>query len=101
MSQCVRARIRWLSAKEGGRSAPPAGPRYSTAARFEGQVPNWEEEAWSLVAEFEGPVDETGWILADVRFLVPERAPIDLLRVGSRFELMEGPRVVATGEVID
>ena len=101
MSEVMQARIRWLSPEEGGRPAPPVGPRYSTVARFEKQRAEWEKEAWSLVVEWQEPIDAAGWVTANVRFLVPENAPSQLLAVGSRFELMEGRRVVAQGEVVE
>ena len=69
-------------------------------ARFEEQVAEWKQEAWSVVAEFQGPIDETGVGLVDLSFLFPERGPTSLLKVGSRFQLMEGERVVAEGEVV-
>ena len=88
------ARLEWIPNEEGGRrSGPPSGLTYSTAARFEGR----KDESWSLVLDFSAsPGDRT---LAEVSFLVPW-APQELLRPGSKFELLEnGP--VASGEILD
>lgn len=99
MTGMVRARLRWLSAAEGGRAAPPTGPRYSTVARFE-DAADWPDRAWSIVAEFHGSLDASGTIEVDLSFLAPDNAPAALLHVGSRFELFEGRRLVAKGEVL-
>lgn len=50
--------------------------------------------------EFSGPPDESLCLIADVRFLNPE-GPVRLLHPGGAFELYEGPRLVAKGEVLD
>ena len=99
MSAPVKARIRWIPAAAGGRPSPPTGPRYSTVARFEADAASWPERAWSIVAEFHGPPDETLCTIANVQFLIPE-APTHLLRPGGQFELYEGRRLVARGEVL-
>jgi hypothetical protein len=39
--------------------------------------------------------------MAEVRFLVPEKAPLDLLQPGNKFDLFDGPRLIASGEIID
>jgi superfamily II DNA or RNA helicase len=95
----VRAKIKWRSPEEGGRSAPPPGPRYSTVARFVQQGSNWRENAWSLVLQFVEDPDQQGSHTANVKYLSDD-GPQDWLTSGSRFELWEGSKVVASGEVI-
>jgi hypothetical protein len=93
------ARIQWLHSVEGGRKQPPSGPTYTTVARFEQQGDQWINDAWSLVLDFVGAPDDDLCHLAKVRFLA-EGAPSDWLREGSKFELMEGSKVVAKGIII-
>jgi len=93
------ARIRWVSPAAGGRAHPPRGPRYSTVAKFEKEVEKWPKEGWSIVAEFKKISDDSSSVIAEVRCLTPD-APSHLLQPGSKFELYEGSRVVAHGEVL-
>lgn len=99
----VFARIRWLSPREGGRTAPPPGPQYSTVAKFEAQT---EEEsrtnAWSLMLDLRGTPDEALAQAAVVRFLAEgPGTPTQWLKPGDRFTLFEGNRKVAEGSVLD
>jgi len=98
MSNQAIARIQWISPAAGGRKQLPTGPRYTTVARFERQGDAWTKDAWSLVIKFIGPPDQALCHLAKVRFLV-ENGPGGWLEEGSKFELMEGPKVVARGVV--
>lgn len=95
----VMAKICWVPAKDGGREHPPLGPRYSTVARFEKEAEKWPKEAWSIVAEFAEKTDDSSYVVAELRFLSPY-APSHLLDSGSKFELYEGHRLVAHGEVL-
>jgi hypothetical protein len=95
----VVAKICWVPAIEGGRQRPPRGPRYSTVARFEKEAEKWPKEAWSIVAEFAEKTDDSSCVVAELRFLSPS-APSRLLDSGSKFELYEGHRLVARGEVL-
>ena len=99
MSSERRARICWLPPGAGGRAAPPTGPRYSTVARFERIRDLWPREAWSIVLTITDPAEADGAMVARIR-LLSEEAPAELLAAGSRFELFEGARRVATGEVL-
>src|SRR5262245_14205439 len=99
-TKLVKSRIYWLSKEAGGREGPPPGPRYLAPARFEDEKEKWPNEAWTLVIEFIDPPDESLCMIADVRLLNPE-GPVRLLHPGSVFELYEGDRVVAKGEVLD
>jgi hypothetical protein len=100
MSRKVLARICWISPADGGREHPPTGRRYSTVARFEKEAKNWPKQAWSIVAEFVDGSDDSSGVLAELRFLAPS-APSHLLKPGNRFDLFEGHRLVAHGEVLE
>lgn len=93
------ARIHWIPEVEGGRKYPPFGPRYSTVARFEKQAEKWPQEAWSIVAEFTSKIDASSCVEAKISFLTQD-APAHLLERGNNFELYEGRRLVARGEVL-
>jgi hypothetical protein len=95
----MKARVCWLRAEEGGRNSPPPGPKYSTVARFGETDTEWLKEAWSLVLEFNLAPDESLCHIVDVRLLSSE-GPSDLLREGCVFELYEGRKLVARGEVL-
>ncbi len=99
MTDSIKAKIYWVSADAGGRKLPPSGPRYSTVARFEEEAPHGESVAWGIIAEFDEPPNASLETMANIRFFVPP-GPIHLLHAGSRFELYEGHRVVARGEVL-
>jgi hypothetical protein len=94
-----KARVLWFKEAEGGRVAPPAGPKYSTVARFYENAGNWPDVAWSLVLEWASPADTNDAMIVDVSFLSPD-APETLLHPGAIFELYEGKRCVARGEVL-
>jgi hypothetical protein len=99
MASWMRARICWSPPDALGHPAIPAGPRYSTAARFDSIRERWPHEAWSIVVEFMNTPDERRCLDARVRLLNPE-GPKDLLTSGSQFDLFEGARLVARGTVI-
>lgn len=96
MTDWQKARICWIPASAGGRKQPPAGPRYSTVARFDEED---EQNEWSVIVEFEQRPDDRGCVEGQIKFLIPE-APFYLLRPGKQFHLTEGARVVATVEII-
>jgi len=103
MGKRARARIRWLPPDAGGRERPPTGSegaRYTTLSHFEDDVIYWPESQWSLVVQFEEPSSRTLETIATVWFLSSD-APHDFLRAGSHFELLEGKRIVARGEILD
>ncbi len=99
----ARATIQWLSSMEGGRTMPPEGPRYVTVCRFSSSKVDWEHDAWSLIVEFDEPPFAAREHTATVWFLAYDRpdAPQSLLHVGSRFDLLEGARVVAHGTIVE
>lgn len=67
MDKEITALIQWLTPLEGGRTAPPSGPMYSTVAHFKESADEWPAVAWSVVLEFLEPFKSK----ALVRFLVP------------------------------
>lgn len=78
----------------GTRSSPPED-HYAAPVRLDG-----EDIQRTLVLEFVGLLDNVGWRkLARASFLVPD-SPHERLAPPTTFELMEGPHVVATGEVL-
>lgn len=97
MNTSTRARICWV---EGSKSNfPSVGPQYSTVAKFADQGEEWIQDAWSLVLYFDAPPDESLCAIAEVRLLNPE-GPSEYLHKGNAFELYEGRRLVARGEVL-
>jgi hypothetical protein len=63
-------------------------------ARFDALKDRWPKEAWSVVLRIEGENrTEVG-----IRPLIPD-APAELFAPGSRFDLFEGAKKVAEGEV--
>lgn len=99
MNREARAIIRWVPASRGGRRQPPSpATGYCCVPRFEDD-PSFASGAWSLrivgASEMNGP----DVIDAKVSFVMPD-APHELLHEGCRFELMEGPKVVAKGVVL-
>jgi len=101
MKKIAKAKIKWFSSEQGGRTIPPSRGMYSTVVRFEDEPGSGD--LWSLVVDLntvsEGSMEITApvWLLAHDK---PD-APNHLLVPGSRFKLLEGRRVVAEGEVVD
>lgn len=93
----IKAMISWVPFEKGGRSMVPAGPTYSTLVRFD-QEKGWPAHAWSLRVEFIRSYADGKYLYARVGFVSPD-APHDLLQEASRFQLYEGPQLVATGVV--
>lgn len=98
MPSWVRATICWMPPEAGGRTTPPLGPTYSTAARFDRLRERWPSEGWSIVAELVGPMDERRCVEARVRLLNPD-GPEELLSPGSQFDLFEGAKRVGRATV--
>ena len=97
MAKTVKALISWVPAVKGGRQQPPQGPSYTTVVRFD-EDKTWPALAWSLVVDFNRSYAGGQYTYAKIKFLVDE-APQELLHGGSRFQLYEGRRMVATGLV--
>ena len=93
------AKITWLTPDQGGRRAPPSGPQYIAPARFIVAADRSSYGNWGLVVDLVSrPAASNDWI-AKVRFLVGE-APHEWLADGTRFELYEGTKRVAQGNVL-
>jgi hypothetical protein len=95
----AKAKICWVPPEAGGRTSIPSGPTYSTVARFDRLRSAWPSEAWSIVAEFFGPPDDARCSIARIR-LLSEEGPDDLLKSGERFDLFEGAKLVARGQIV-
>lgn len=95
------ARVRWLTASEGGRTAPPPGPEYWATAVFTERLedaPAGVHFSVGLVFP-EGEASATEARAANVRFLAPELVR-DQLLPGASFVVMEPPRPVAQAVVL-
>lgn len=100
MIKKANAKINWIPYKKGGRQNLPSGKRYSTVAKFKDIESKWPNEAWSIVAEFIKTDKESFYSIVEIKFLAEEDAPQYLLYPGSKFELFEGRKLVAYGEVL-
>ncbi len=94
----VKAKLQWYKIVNGETKYPKDG--YSTVAWFEKDKDKWPDEAWSLVLNNIKISVKENEIIANVRFLVPEKAPKYLLNVGSVFKLYEGRQCVAEGQIL-
>jgi hypothetical protein len=98
----MKAVIEWIPKDQGGRTKPPLGvarPAYSTVVRFVDEPWPPVDESWSLVIVKDEPLStEFRWI-ADVHFLV-DAAPHHALHEGRAFELFEGNKCVARGQIL-
>ena len=91
-----RAKVVWLTEKEGGRrSAPPIG-RYYSVSRFPEEQTDWQNNAWSVVFELEKPNVTDGCIVSmgGVQFLF-DTASEEWMTKYEGFEIYEVPRKVA------
>ena len=91
---------RWLSKEEGGRrlEIPFKATKYALQIAIDGerviQGSSWSVFCYSY--EISEPLKTKSYI----RFLNVEHAP-DVLFVGKKFELFEGPKKVATGVIVN
>lgn len=94
----VEAEIQWLSAAQGGRKHPPLGPRYRSLPRFltdpNGMLGNWSVE----IVFIKTPTERTKMSVGTMSFISKD-APQQLLKSGARFELTEGRKIIALGEI--
>jgi len=98
MSSRVHAKFIWVPKEQGGReSLPPVS--FVTPARFEKYKDLRPDNAWwSLRFDFSDTPED--FSVAEISFLV-EEGPQELLQPGSKFDIFDGSRLVASGEVID
>jgi hypothetical protein len=99
-----KAIIEWIPKAAGGRSKPPSGVGerpYTTVVHFPHLEEPWPPPvSWSLaVRKIDTVADPYRWT-AEVYFLMTD-APHHLLTEGVAFELFEGAKCVAHGQVID
>jgi hypothetical protein len=97
MNPEMMAMISWVPRDKGGRLTFPSGPQYTTVVRFD-EDQGWPADAWSLAVDYIRSYARGQYVYAKIHFLVPE-APHELLHEGSRFQLYEGRKIVATGLV--
>lgn len=101
----MKAIIKWMDHKDGGRSKPPEWycyPYYSTPVHFTDRLADEESSGitWSLVVEYMSSSENDNEWIADIYYSV-DNAPHDNLLPGREFELHEGPRCVAYGKILD
>ena len=93
MAQKFRAKIHWINFAEGGRRMPPSkGTKYCPIIKFDNIM---LKNAWSVCFICTG--QEEGGI--EIGFLSDE-APAMPLQKGNCFDLYEGGRKTARGEII-
>lgn len=94
--------VDWLSYEDGGRKVPPTGdepPIYWSVVKFVNADAEPQANSWSLfVRKVTSDRDGYRWN-ALVRFRVNE-APYGMLVPEARFELYEGAKLVASGNVL-
>lgn len=98
----VRVKVCWTPPEEGGRVFVPQVGRYSAVTQFPEDGPN-QEVAWSIVIDLDlpsPPAAGRGASFAHARFLF-DTAPHERLKPGRTFDLFEGPRKVASVEVLE
>lgn len=100
MKSGVKARLTWVPYGQGGRAHAPTGTTYTTVARYHHPVTHEISFEWSMVVHFNNELRSVESQHVSVSFLSLE-APHALLQPGFMFELYEGARLVAVGEVID
>lgn len=103
MAEIAEVEVEFLPPEKGGRRIPVClSPDCETHYRPHLRVCGGSGEYLGI--EFidgpNGPVEPCVVTRATVRFVYEPDVCYDALVVGSRFEVMEGPRVVATGKVI-
>lgn len=93
----MKAKITWLSEKQGGRKSIPNSDKYAPVVKITRPKELIQNETWSLIltnlehlTEFES--------IAEIQYL-SDKAP-DNLKKEVEFELFEGNKLVAKGIVI-
>lgn len=91
------AKIYWLTKEQGGRLNPiPMNyDKYAPLIRIAGET---QDNNWSILVNNFELIDSTT-TFAKVSYLFPENAPNNLMP-GIRFELYEGRKLVACGEIL-
>jgi len=98
-----RAFVNWIPYEKGGRRNPPTGeepPVYWAAVKFSRDLDDEPPaNGWALNVRLIELIDPFRWV-SNVQFRVDD-APHELLCDGARFELYEGRKKVATGQVFE
>lgn len=90
MKKVVKAKIKWLTAEQGGRTTPLGfGFRYCPIVEFETQ--DKTGDTWSADIIWHSEIGTDLTTIADFSFF-SEEAPFELLTPGSKFNLYEGSR---------
>lgn len=88
-------KIKWISAREGGRNSIPSGieGKYYPVARFPDDI---DGPHWSVVFQLKNQKKEEGNLISFglVDFLM-DNAPKDKMEKYDQFEIYEGPKKVA------
>ena len=95
--ESVMAVLTWVSPNVGGRKTPPTVRCYRSLSRFD-EDPNWSRGVWDILVEFIDLPTFEAPSKVRISFASPG-APTDLLHTGNRFELREGKKVVARGQI--
>lgn len=92
------AQIQWLSYDQGGRKSLPSGNTYYPIIITEGNVFDPQKECWSVIVSDMQTID-TLKTISKIQYL-SEKAPKNLFPK-TKFMLYEGPKLVATGIIVD
>ena len=96
MKTAVKAQIKWTPVEIGGRKKiMPVGMKYCPIIIFDSEQSgdtHWCAEIYNTSIK-----DRTS--TADISYL-SDNAPFHLLQPGSKFQLYEGPRMVAEGAIM-
>jgi len=96
MKTLVKAKINWMPVEIGGRKKiMPIGMKYCPIIIFESEKS--DDSHWCAEIYNTSIKDRTS--TAEVSYL-SDNAPFHLLQSGSKFQLYEGPRMVAEGAII-
>lgn len=96
MKKTVIAEVKWIPNELGGRLAPPISEKYCPIIHFEG-VDN-TNVTWSLEILCTESDDNLNSIV-ELTYL-SENAPFENLKLGNKFKLYEGAKIVAEGKII-
>ncbi len=87
----AKARVRWLTSKQGGRTTPPSGPMFGATASF---VTSPEDDFSIILRYVEGVAGPGAEHDADLDFLARNMV-LPRLAIGSELWVKEGRQVVA------
>lgn len=88
----AKAKINWIPKDKCGRGSPKSGAKYSQIIKMEEFDSNW-----SVVLICNQLIDNE--MTCEMGFL-SEEAPVHMLSIGKPFELYEGNKMVAKGQIL-